>query len=73
VIPATDDKRKHHHNPDTRGDQGVEKKMSITEFRTNAKRARERRNLYARINRLPSSTVREELIAIAQRHEFGES
>jgi hypothetical protein len=51
----------------------VEKRMSITEFRANARRAKERRNLYARINRLPNSTVREELLAIAQRHEFGES
>lgn len=45
--------------------------MSITQFRANAKRARERRRLYARISRLPNSTVREELLAIAQRDEFG--
>jgi len=47
--------------------------MSISQYRANAKRARERRHLYARINPLPHSTVREELLAIAQRHEFGES
>jgi hypothetical protein len=46
--------------------------MSITQYRANVKRTRERRRLYARINRLPNSTVREELLAIAQRHEFGE-
>ena len=28
-----------------------------------------RRRLYARINALPDSTVREELVAIAQRHD----
>ncbi|WP_099041545.1 hypothetical protein [Mycobacterium neglectum] len=44
--------------------------MSITQYRANAKRARERRRLYARINSLPNSTVREELLAIAQRHEI---
>jgi hypothetical protein len=31
-----------------------------------------RRRLYARINAMPSSTVREELLAIAQRHESDE-
>jgi hypothetical protein len=43
--------------------------MSITQFRANAKRARQRRRLYARINSLPDSTVREELLAIAQRED----
>ncbi|MGU3503309.1 hypothetical protein [Mycobacterium sp. C31M] len=37
------------------------------------KRANSRRRLYARINAMPDSTVREELIAVAQRYEFGES
>lgn len=45
--------------------------MSITQYRTNLKRSRARRRLYARINGLPDSTVREELLAIAQKHEFG--
>lgn len=44
--------------------------MSFAQFRADAKRARNRRRLYARINASPSSTVREELLAIAQRHEF---
>jgi hypothetical protein len=47
--------------------------MSFAQFRAEAKRARNRRRLYARINAMPSSTVREELLAIAQRHEFGDS
>ncbi|CAN5120956.1 hypothetical protein BH11ACT7_BH11ACT7_28870 [soil metagenome] len=46
--------------------------MSITEYRANVRRARQVRRLYARINDLPDSTVREELLAIAQRHEFGD-
>ncbi|CAN5598239.1 hypothetical protein BH10ACT9_BH10ACT9_32280 [soil metagenome] len=46
--------------------------MSITEYRANFVRARQVRRLYARINDLPDSTVREELLAIAQRHEFGD-
>ncbi len=46
--------------------------MSISQYRANAKRSRQRRRLYARISRLPNSTVREELLAIAQRHEFGD-
>jgi hypothetical protein len=49
-----------------------ESEMSFAEFRADMKRARSRRRLYARINALPESTVREELLAIAQRHEFGE-
>jgi hypothetical protein len=44
--------------------------MSIAQFRADAKRARSRRRLYARINAMPDSTVREELLAIAQRHEL---
>ncbi|HEX3285820.1 MAG TPA: hypothetical protein VHT50_14485 [Mycobacterium sp.] len=46
--------------------------MSFAQFRADAKRARGRRRLYARINAMPSSTVREELLAIAQRHESDE-
>jgi hypothetical protein len=46
--------------------------MSFAQFRADVKVARSRRRLYARINALPDSTVREELIAIAQRHEFSE-
>ncbi len=44
--------------------------MSIAHFRNDMKRAVNRRRLYARINALPNSTVREELLAIAQRHEY---
>jgi hypothetical protein len=50
--------------------QGVE--MSFAEFRADMKRARTRRRLYARINAMPDSTIRSELLAIAQRHEFGD-
>ncbi|WP_123025675.1 hypothetical protein [Mycolicibacterium stellerae] len=46
--------------------------MSFAQFRADVKRARSRRRIYARINALPDSTVREELLAIAQRHEFSE-
>jgi hypothetical protein len=46
--------------------------MSFAQFCADAKRARSRRRLYARINAMPSSTVREELLAIAQRHESDE-
>jgi hypothetical protein len=46
--------------------------MSFAQFRADVKRARSRRRMYARINALPDSTVREELLAIAQRHEFSE-
>ncbi|WP_201274454.1 hypothetical protein [Mycolicibacterium sp. CH28] len=45
--------------------------MSLAQFRTDMKRAMKRRRLYARINALPPSTVREELVAIAQRYEDG--
>jgi hypothetical protein len=44
--------------------------MSFAQFRADLKRANNRRRLYARINAMPDSTVREELIAIAQRHEL---
>lgn len=47
--------------------------MSFAKFRANVKQANSRRRLYARINALPDSTVREELIAVAQRHEFNRS
>ncbi|MCX2934518.1 hypothetical protein ORI20_30070 [Mycobacterium sp. CVI_P3] len=43
--------------------------MSIAQFRSDVKRAVRRRRLYARINALPQSTVREELVAIAQRYD----
>lgn len=44
--------------------------MSFAQFRANQKRANMRRRLYARINELPNSSVREELIAVVQRHEL---
>ena len=44
--------------------------MSIAQFRTDLKRARDRRRLYARIYALPNdSTVRNELLAIARRSD----
>ena len=43
--------------------------MSITQFRADLTRTINRRRLYARINALPDSTIREELLAIAQRHD----
>lgn len=43
--------------------------MSFTQFRTDVKRAVIRRRTYARINALPDSTVRDELLAIARRHD----
>jgi hypothetical protein len=46
--------------------------MSFAQFRADAKRARSRRRIYARINAMPESTVREELLAIVQRHELSE-
>lgn len=45
------------------------RKMSITQFRADLARSINRRRLYARINALPNSTIREELLAIAQRHD----
>lgn len=47
--------------------------MSFAQFRANMKRANNRRRLYARISALPDSTVREELIAVAQRYELEEA
>ena len=47
--------------------------MSFAQFRADVKRANNRRRLYARINAMPHSTVREELIAVAQRHELLDS
>jgi hypothetical protein len=46
--------------------------MSFAQFRADVKRARSRRRLYARINTMPDSTVREEMLAIVQRHDFSE-
>ena len=43
--------------------------MSIARFRADLTRTINRRRLYARINALPDSTIREELLAIAQRHD----
>ena len=43
--------------------------MSITQFRADLTRSINRRRLYARINALPNSTIREELLAIAQRQD----
>jgi hypothetical protein len=43
--------------------------MSLAQFRADLTRSINRRRLYARISALPDSTVREELIAIAQRHD----
>lgn len=45
--------------------------MSFAQFRADVKSARTRRRLYARINAMPDSTVRDELLAIAQRHDSG--
>ena len=43
--------------------------MSIAQFRAGLTRTISRRRLYARINALPDSTMREELLAIAQRQD----
>ncbi len=43
--------------------------MTFAQFRDDMTRAMNRRRLYARIHALPESTVREELLAIAQRHD----
>lgn len=45
--------------------------MSIARFRKDMKQAINRRRLHARINAMPQSTVRDELVAIAQRYENG--
>jgi hypothetical protein len=44
----------------------------FTQFRADLTRKINRRRLYARIYALPQSTVREELLAIAQRYDAGE-
>jgi hypothetical protein len=46
--------------------------MPFAQFRADLTRALSRRRLYARINALPDSTIRDELLAIAQRHDAGE-
>ncbi len=46
--------------------------MSISQFRNDLTRKINRRRLYAKIYAMPHSTVREELIAIAQRHDDAE-
>ena len=43
--------------------------MPFAQFRADLTRTMNRRRLYARINALPDSTVREELLAIAQRYD----
>ena len=54
----------------TRGcKEGVENKCRSHAFRKDMKRAINRRRLHARINAMPQSTVRDELVAIAQRYE----
>lgn len=45
--------------------------MSLAGFRKDMKRAISRRRMHARINAMPPSTVRDELVAIAQRYEDG--
>ena len=46
--------------------------MSFAKSRVARQIARDRRRLYARIATMPHSTVREELVAVAQRYEDGE-
>lgn len=41
----------------------------LTQYRQDLTRRIQRRRLYAKIYALPQSTVREELLAIAQRHD----
>lgn len=43
--------------------------MSLAQLRADFTRTMNRRRLYARIDALPDSTVREELLAIAQRQD----
>jgi hypothetical protein len=43
--------------------------MPFARFRADLTRSMNQRRLYARIYALPDSTVREELLAIAQRHD----
>ncbi len=58
--------------PEDPGHNTGVKKMSFAQFRSDLTRSMNRRRLYARINALPDSTVREELLAIAQRYEEAE-
>ncbi len=53
---------------DVKHNQGV-RTMSFAQFRADLTRSMNRRRLYARIYALPESTVRDELLAIAQRHD----
>jgi hypothetical protein len=58
----------------TPGIRGITKEcptMSFAKNRAARQIARDRRRLYARIATMPHSTVREELIAVAQRYEIG--
>jgi hypothetical protein len=43
--------------------------MSVAQFRANLKINRDRRRLYARIRSLPDSSIRDELLAVAERYE----
>jgi hypothetical protein len=43
--------------------------MSLAQLRADLTRTMNQRRLYARIDALPDSTVREELLAIAQRYD----
>jgi len=45
--------------------------MSVAQFRANLRIARDRRRLYARIRSLPDSSIRDELLAVAERYESG--
>ncbi|KMO69591.1 MULTISPECIES: hypothetical protein [Mycobacteriaceae] len=47
--------------------------MSVAQFRANLKLARDRRRLYARIRSLPDSSIRDELVAVAERYESAQS
>ncbi len=48
---------------------GVRTDMPFGQLRHDLTRTMNRRRLYARIRALPQGTVREELLAIAQRHD----
>ena len=43
--------------------------MPFAQLRADLRRTMNQRRLYARIHALPDSTVRDELLAIAQRHD----
>ena len=47
--------------------------MSFAQYRVSRQIAKDRRRLYARIASMPHSTVRDELIAVAQRYEAPET